>query len=210
MTRASSRYPIPDYMSAGVERARLSIVSSGARWSAVERTDIARVARAAKASLDRPETSLDATVADVAEMLAVRASSIDQETVDAFVEATGRGIESYVEIVGLVARLVALDTFATGIDSALVELSPSGDSEPSGLTRDDARKRSAFVPTVGPAGATSALSAVDSEDRAQEDLHGSLYLTYAEMGDLRIRKGLPRWQLELIAARTSVLNHCVF
>ena len=34
------------------------------------------------------------------------------------------------------------------------------------------------------AGATTALSAVDPERAAQEDLHGALYLSYVEMSDI--------------------------
>lgn len=206
----SSSYPIPEHMASGVERARRHIVSSGTRWSAAERTDIARVARAAKAGTQRPDTALGSNTVEMAEMLAAQPARIDQAGVDSLVTNVGRGAEAYVEMIGIVSRIVAIDTFTTGIGAELVELTAADDSAPSGATLPAAKKRSAFVPTVGFAGATSALSAVDSEDRAQEDLHGSLYLTYREMGDLFINKGLPRWQLELIAARTSLLNHCVF
>ena len=206
----SSTYSIPSYMVEGVERARRHIVSSGARWSAAERADIARVARAAKAGGDRPTSDLPEHVAKMSEMLAANAHVIDQSAVDAFVSQVGRGAEAYVEMIGVVARIVAIDTFATGIDATLVDLTAVDDQPPSGITREAARKRSAFVPTVGPAGATTALSSIQSEDDAQEDLHGSLYLSYREMGDLFIEKGLPRWQLELIASRTSLINECFF
>ena len=63
---------------------------------------------------------------------------------------------------------------------------------------------------VGAAGATSALSAVTAEDRAQEQLHGALYLSYFEMGNFGIEKGLNRPQMELLAARTSLVNDCYF
>ena len=45
------------------------------------------------------------------------------------------------------------------------------------------------------AGATTALSAVDPGRAAQEDLHGALYLSYAEMSDIGFVRGLERWQL---------------
>ena len=63
---------------------------------------------------------------------------------------------------------------------------------------------------VGAAGATSALSGVSVEDRAQEQLHDALYLSYQEMGDLGIDKVLSRSQMELLAARTSLINDCFF
>ena len=63
---------------------------------------------------------------------------------------------------------------------------------------------------IGAAGATTALSSVAAEDAAQADLHGALYLHYAEMGDLTIVKDIPRWQMELAATTTSWINHCVY
>lgn len=46
---------------------------------------------------------------------------------------------------------------------------------------------------------------------AMFDVHGALYLTIQEMGDLEIvRDGLERAQMELVAARTSMLNDCFY
>ena len=206
----NSKYDVPAYMAEGVERALNQIAASGVRWSGTERVEIANIARAAKARTPRPDHTVSHEVAALAEALATHAHSITEENVDAFAENSGRGAEAFVEMIGIVARVVAIDTFATGIGADLIAFPDPDPSPPSGETREAARKRSAFVPTVGPAGATTALSAVQSEDRAQEDLHGSLYLSYFEMGDLHINKGLPRWQLELIAARTSLINDCYF
>jgi len=63
---------------------------------------------------------------------------------------------------------------------------------------------------VGGASIVQALSAVPSEAEAQEDMHGPLYLTYAQMQDLQFVRGLTRPQMELVAARTSALNECFY
>ena len=55
-----------------------------------------------------------------------------------------------------------------------------------------------------------ALDHVPAETEAMKDLHGALYLTLEEMGDPLIRKDLGRPQLELVAARVSVLNECFY
>ena len=210
MPQFSSAYPVPDRVVEGIDRARRQIASSGARWTGQERVEIALASRAAGEGADFSATALDPVTAAMAATVGTDAHSLSEASIDSFVAETGRDIESYVELVGVVARTAAIDTAMVGAGSTPVEF-PAGDTAaPSGQTESRARKRSAFVPTVGPAGATSALSAVAIEDRAQEDLHGALYLTYYEMGDMRIHKGLDRWQLELVAARTSLINHCLF
>ena len=42
------------------------------------------------------------------------------------------------------------------------------------------------------------------------ELHGVLYLSLDEMADPTIEKTLTRAQMELIAARTSLLNDCFY
>ena len=103
-----------------------------------------------------------------------------------------------------------MDTFARGIGFEAVSFPEPSSDAPDGNINERAKRRSAFVPTVGAARPTSALSLVPSENAAQADLHAGLYLSYSEMGDREIHKGLPRWQLELVAARTSLINDCQF
>ena len=46
--------------------------------------------------------------------------------------------------------------------------------------------------------------------KSLEALHGPAYLTFQEMGDPAIQKGLSRAQIELVASRTSSINECFF
>lgn len=206
----SAPFPIPGRMLDGVNRARHHIASPGARWTGAQRNSIAAVARAANAGDELLASDLSPETSAIAATVAAEAHTVTADMIDNYVAAVDRDVESFVEIVGVVSRQTAIDTFTRGVGAADLAFAPAEPGSPTGQTSRAAKRRSAFVPTVGPAGATSSLSAVATEDLAQEDLHGTLYLSYAEMGDLRIEKGLPRWQLELIAARTSLINHCLF
>ncbi|MDH3755915.1 MAG: hypothetical protein OEU32_18790 [Acidimicrobiia bacterium] len=195
----------PD-IEAGVARAVHNIGTVGASWTAAERIAIAASARRAFASsTDHVPSVLPDGVAALAARTATAAHDVTVGDVNAFDQP-----EAFVELVGVVARTTAIDTFCRGIGRPAPALVATDEHPPTGRVHRGAKRRSAYVPTVGPAGATTALSAVPAEDAAQADLHGALYLTYAEMGDLHIVKGLPRWQLELVAARTSLINRCFF
>ncbi len=125
-------------------------------------------------------------------------------------KSAGSTARRYVEILGVVARLDAVDTFLFGIGAPTRPLPDPRPGEPSRVPVPEARLDGGFVPTVGPAFPTSALSAVAAEQHAQEDLHGVLYMTIEQMGDLEIELDLNRAQIEFVAARTSLLNDCFF
>jgi hypothetical protein len=196
--------PVPGRIAAGIERARNHIAASGTCWTGIQRVELAETARLASTG-DAPLAAT--TVPDLARRtatkIATQAHRLDAADVDALDSPA-----AYVEIVGIVARTTAIDTTARGVGAAAVPFPPAAGNEPDGRVNAAVKRRSALVPTAGPAGPTTALSAVPSEDAAQADLHGALYLSYHEMGDLSIHKGLPRWQLELVAARTSLINRC--
>ena len=193
-----------------------AIAAPGTWWTGRERVAIAATARAAHDG--EPDTmiaeieevaGLTRSARRAAVLVASTPHGIDSRVVDEL-EAEGLDRLAYTEIVGLVARVVAMDTATRGVGAEPAPLPAPQPGEPSRETVADARRRSSFVPMVGGAGPATALSAVPREDRDQEKLHGALYLSYAEMGDLRIVKGLSRAQMEAVAARTSLLNKCRF
>ncbi len=197
---------VPPHTEAGVIRAVDNIGSVGTWWTAAERVAIAESARRAfTASTDGAHAVITEPVSAVAARVATEAHHVTVDDVGVFGEPA-----AFVEVVGVVARTTAIDTFCRGIGRPAPELVATDEHRPTGQVSRGAKRRSAYVATVGPAGPTTALSAVPGEDAAQADLHGALYLSYAEMADLRIVKGLPRWQLELVAARTSLINRCFF
>lgn len=201
-----SEAPVPDRIGAGIDRARLHIAASGSRWTGRQRVELASTARRAITGVESPPSEdLPPPAVETARRIAAAAHAITAADVDAFDDPA-----AYVEIAGVVARTTAIDTTARGVGSLPVVLPEGSGALPDGGVATAAKRRSALVPTVGAASPPSALSLVPGEAEAQADLHGALYLGYDEMGEVSIRKGLPRWQLELVAARTSLLNDCFF
>lgn len=198
-----SDLPIPESMVQGIHRAITQIAAGGTMLAGAQRVEVANATRDAWAG--QTMAGGESTATSTASKMATHAHDLSGSDVAAFDDPA-----TYVEILGIVARTAAIDTTTRGIGVSDVAL-PAGDNEaPSGGIDPAARQRSALVPTVGAAGPVSALSLLPSEAAAQEDLAGSLYLSYAEMGQVAIHKGLPRWQLELVAARTSLINHCFY
>jgi hypothetical protein len=185
------------------------LADPGTWWSGAQRIAIVGAGRDAVAASAATGSDLPDLVVEVARTIAGAAHSIDAALVDGFV-ASGLEREPYTEIVGIVARSTAIDTAVRGLGGSIEPLPQPNAGQPSQLFVADAKKRSGFVPMTGAASPVNALSGVAAEDVAQRALHASLYLSYEEMGDLLIEKGLSRAQLELVAARTSLLNDCFF
>lgn len=166
------------------------------------------VVDAARAEAGR-EAADPVSIEDVAELVAHRAATITAGTVDA-IEAAGIDRLTYAEIVGIVSRVAAIDTFDRGIGRSARSLPDPVDGTPSREIVAEARRRAGWVPTVGAIGPPSALTSVRREAADQERLHGALYLSYGGMADLDADRGLHRTQMELVAARVSLLNDCFF
>lgn len=170
-----------------------------------ERVDVVRAARS-----DRPEViGVPDSIGDVARLVAHGAASITAETVDG-VEANGIDRAAYVEIVGIVSRVMAIDTFDRGIGRQPRPTPDPVGGVPSRAPVPEARRRAGWVSTVGAIGPPTALSSVRREAADQAALHDVLYLPYSGMSDLDAERGLHRTQMELVAARVSLLNDCMF
>lgn len=201
--------PVRPSMLKGMQREWDRLASAGTWWSGADRVALAAEARAAADGLPSPSSNLASGVAAMARRIMTNAHEIDRASIDALVDE-GVSLEAYTEMVGVVARLSAVDTAVVGMGSDRAPLPTPLDGEPTRAVERRAKRRSAHVAMVGAAGATTALSSVAAEDAAQADLHGALYLRYSEMGDFDIVKDIPRWQMELAAATTSWINHCVY
>ncbi|MFQ5556384.1 MAG: hypothetical protein ACE5GB_02590 [Acidimicrobiales bacterium] len=191
-----------------IDREWAHLASAGTWWAGEERVAIAREARRAIAG-EPPGAELGPVAVDAARTVAADASEITGERVSGWFD---RGLDpyAYVEMIGIVARLAAVDTAHHGLGHPTRSLPDPRPGDPSRTVPRGAEVQGGWVPTVGPAGAPNALSAVPAEAGAVMDLHGVLYLSLAEMGDLTITKKLQRHQMELIAARTSRLNDCFY
>ncbi len=178
--------------------------TAGTWMTGDERVDLIRMVRdpAADVDLDEPTRTAAAAVAH-------RAASLTADVVDDL-ESAGLRRERYVEIVGVVSRVSAIDTFERGLGRAQRDVPIARPGRPNRSVIAAARRRAGWVPTVGAIGPPTALEAVPAEAAAQEALHGALYLSYRDMADLHAERGLTRAQMELVAARVSYLNDCLF
>ena len=195
---------VPDAIDAVIDAHWAGLGTPGTWMTADERNAVARVARGSGAEVHGDEPAARAAV-----LVAHHASTLSADTVDEL-ESRGLRREQYVEIVGVVSRVAAIDTFERGIGRPERSLPVATPGAPSRDLVVAARRRAGWVPTVGAIGPVTALDAVPAEATAQAALHGALYLSYAEMADLAVVRGLTRAQMELVAARVSYLNDCLY
>jgi alkylhydroperoxidase family enzyme len=191
-------------MNVVIDRQWSSLGAPGSWMSGEERTEAVRIARSRQDPVDAGDPA-----AAAASLAAHRAATITADIVDEL-ESRGVSREHYVEIVGVVSRVTAIDTFDRGIGRPARPAPPPQPGEASRHVVLAAKRRAGWVPTVDAISPPTALQAVPPEDAAQEELHGALYLSYPGMADLAAVRGLSRAQMELVAARVSYLNDCFF
>ncbi len=180
----------------------------GTWLSGEERVSVAREARAARTFADA-YTGLDPLLTQAAQSISAAANLITRPWVyDLF--ARGLAVERFVKVVGVVSRLAAIDAYVRGVGSAEEPLPDAVGGEPTRSHNRDVRLGQAFVPTHPEDGARYALSAVPAEEDDRDRLHAQLYLSMEQMGDLTYQGLLSRAQMELLAARVSLLNDCFY
>jgi len=143
--------------------------------------------------------------------------------------ADGMAEERYVETVGVIASIVAIDTFTKGLgldDWPLPKVQPGA---PSQKRPAAARRQMAWVSTLSPedvlgtenedlyGGATEAanvvqaLSLVPAEKKNFFALVDHQYMTGTQMYDFDNEiRAITHPQIELVAGRVSALNQCVY
>ncbi len=182
----------------------------GTWWEGTERVAIASTARAAYAGKDPESSVLSPAAIEAANVLGRKPSAVTQEMIAGW-EADGLTPDRYIELIGIVSRVIAIDTFHRGLEIDLEPLPNAESGTPTGAVPQPAATRTkAWVPMVGPPTIPTSLSAVPAEMDALEPLHGPMYLTYEQMGNPNIQRGLHRSQMELVASRTSAINECFF
>jgi hypothetical protein len=193
-----------------IERTWQHIAAPGSFYKGGERVEVAAIARARLRSGERPATSLTPTVVDTIEKFAVDAHTITGGWV-AERERSGISGPAYVELLSVTSFTVVLDTFAfgVGVDPHPLPTPVPGDS--TGEVDERAEVQGGWIPTVGRAFPPTGFSAIPAEHRMMHTLHDVLYIGVPKMVDLGlVRDGLARDQMEIIAARTSLLNDCFF
>ncbi len=199
---------LPDIVAA-LRREWERLAAPGTWWSGAERVAIAAEARLARGVEAATPTDLPLGAREAARVLSSAPHSTGPGWVRSLLDA-GLDHERYVELIGVVARLAAVDRLTTALGAGHEPLPEPRPGEPSRIPAEGTRLGRAWVPMPQGRSIVVALDHVPAETEAMKDLHGSLYLTIEEMADPLIAKGLGRPQMELIASRVSLLNQCFY
>ncbi|MEZ5245493.1 MAG: alkylhydroperoxidase-related (seleno)protein [Acidimicrobiales bacterium] len=190
-----------------VDREWERLAAPGTWWTGAERIAIAADARRAMAG-EALSGILPPPVEEATRIIATAAASIRGTDVARW-ELDGLDASAYIEIAGIVSRLAALDVTAFGLGHKFRPLPEPEPGDPSRDRPDGATITTGWAPTIGPAAASSALSAVPAEAEAMADVRDVLYLGAVQMLQTQSgRDGLTRPQIELAASRASALNDC--
>ena len=235
--------PIRAGLAQECERAWQRLASAGTWWSGVERLAIAaetRNARACKLCRRRKEAlspygvegSHDAlggladTTLEVVHRIATDAGRLTRKWLDSMLGADLTE-ERYVEAVGVIALITALDTLDLSLGRAQRQLPAPRPGAPDRRRPAGAKKGLAWVSTLAPADLApgdidpyavhgmknihQALSLVPQEVLNFFDLDVELYMKDFEIRDFtREYRALTHAQIELLAGRVSALNGCYY
>ena len=171
---------------------------------------------------------LDATTLDVVHRMATDPARLTE----AWYREVGEGElgpERYVEVVALVAQVVAVDRFCLGVGAPERPLDRSpGVGSPTRRAVTGATSETAWVPTVQPHDAMGevaelygdggdgapnirkALSLVPRDAARFFDLTDTMYVPPEGLLDVTWERSISRPQMELLAARVSAVNECFY
>ena len=239
-------YPIRKDLSEAVERAWDRLARPGTWWTGVERVAIAEEARHAagcaycvrcKEALspfgeEGEHDSLGALPSAAVDVVHRLMSDQGRLTPTWFEGVLKAGLDEtrYVELVGVVAHVVAVDKLHWGLGLKPPQLRAPGPGEPTRVAPAAARKRFSWVRTVPPKEAEGrlaeawfpggadryiprvhqAMSLVPDEVISFRDLAEALYLPAERLMDHSLGRAISRTQMELVAARTSALCECFY
>ncbi len=219
----------PDLVAAQAEAWR-RVTMPGASLTGAERAAIAQLALAA---LDDPEplapwvlpsqagreipvcaAVLSADVRDAVYRIARHAATLTEGWYDTLI-ASGIDPFAYVEMVGVIAAVVAVDGFfrASGLERP--PLPNTVDGAPHGQHPQVEPATLNWVPVAVPADAVAAvvqgLSASPEEMDTVRLLAAAQYIPFDSMGELGWSRGtLSRGEMELVAARLSRARECFY
>ena len=192
-----------------IERQWERLRSPGAWLTGPQRVAIASAARGVT------NESISAALAEAAQRVYDEPATITLDWLHT-IRASGTTNEEYVELVGIVAQLRAVDTFEFGMGRVTRALPEPTNGDPSGAEVNGATLDGGWVPTVGPAYPLSVLSLAPDEHDAMVDISEVLYLApragegFTKGNQHVVRDDLTRIQIEFVAARTSLVNDCFY
>ena len=235
----TSDYPVAPEIETLHASELASFTQCGTWGRAAQRAAIAATARAARSEAGLQEPSGEQHTSDAAQVpgaalrlareVALGGIRIDRAYCHA-VQAEGVSEGAYVEIVGVVSRLVNLDVFARGLGLPPRSIGAASDaSKPSFKRPNEAVDEGFFTASVpsAPAGGALAeslygkdptgnilrtLSLVPEEARRLISLVSHQYFPATQLMDFNAdsRHALSRAQIEVVAAKVSERNQCFY
>lgn len=203
--------PVRPELVAALERCWDELSQPGTWWDALDKRAIAEVARAAfvGSPLRSEAERLDRVAVEAASRIAATPASTEEAWVRRVCDAIGE--PNFLELVGVVARVVAVDTFVRLLGR---DLQPLPEPQPGEPTREPPpegmRRNHTWVAMAMPL-PPFVLGQVPAAMAAMIDLTDQLYMPMDQMGDPDWRRGdLHRTQVELVAASTSHENECFY
>ena len=240
---ATAGIPIRDDLVAAHQRAWRHIASPGLWWRGAERVAIAAEVRNAPACAlcrERKQAlspaavkgthqslgALPENLVEVIHRIRTDPARLSKSWLEG-VLASGLAVEQYVETVGVIAHVVAMDTFARGAGVDPLPLPAPEPGEPSRYRPRAAKIDGAWVPWLTPEGLVEegvfppgrppaniqrAMSLVPPEAKSFfSTVVYAQYLPGPAMRDFgREFRAITHEQIELLAGRVSVLNQCVY
>jgi hypothetical protein len=238
----STAPPVRADLAAAIERAWMHLATAGTWWTGEQRLAMVAETRRAltcqicqqrKAALS-PYTvagdhdalgTLPEVVVDVIHRVRTDTNRLTESWFQRTL-AAGLTDAEYVEIVGVVATVTALDTFSRALGQPLRTLPRPVPGQPMRKRPANARRQIAWVPTVLPAEVTvedgdpyrfggvniqQAMSLVPDSVAGFFDLDSTLYMVQDQIRDFGTEyRAITHAQMELIAAKASYMSGCFY
>ena len=221
---AAAALPVAEATAAAHHGTYKAFAQPGAWWSGADRLALVRETRAA------PDCELCKAKAEALSPEAVQGehTAYSAETPPVAVEAVhgirndsgrlgkrwfdnlmdmGLQAEAYVELAGVVASSVVVDTFAQGVGLELPELPPPASGEPTFEASEDVVDGGAWVP-IAREGHANILRSLGLVPTASALFFGAFGTSYFMRPNARFAIG--RRQVELVASKVSAVNECFY
>lgn len=203
--------PVRPELVGAIDRCWDELGRPGTWWDAPAKIEVAEVARAARGGLaPSGDDSLHPAAADAARRIGATPAAITESWVRDVCD--GLGETHYVELIGVVGRVVAVDTFLQllGHDPLTLPEPADGEQPTREPSPDGLRRNHTWVSMAMPV-PPFVLGAVPAAMAAMNDLSELLYMPMDEMADPDWTRGeLHRTQVELVAATVSHENECFY
>lgn len=214
----------------GAERVAIARQSRLAEDCALCRERAAALSPAAVVGEHAPDPLLPSAAVEAIHKLITDKSRLSRDWYEQATSAEGMSEERYIELLGVLVHVFAVDELHRALDLPLEPLPEPLAGEPSGYRPAGAAQDASWPPILlpenaaaddldiyaemggrRPANVISALSLVPDNVRWLNDQFAAHYLSWTEMGEIDKRhRTLTRPQLELLATRVSALNECFY